>query len=121
MLVYIWFRFQLQWGFAAVVALAHDTLITLGLFSLFGQEMSLPVVAAFLTLVGYSVNDTVVVFDRIRENLRQLARQGPRGDGQPVDQPDAEPHGHHLRADLGRGARPATVRRRGAATRSRSC
>lgn len=69
MLIYIWIRFQLQWGFAAVVALTHDTLITLGLFSLFGQEMTLPVVAAFLTLVGYSVNDTVVVFDRIRENL----------------------------------------------------
>jgi preprotein translocase subunit SecF len=69
MLVYIWFRFKLQWGFAAVAALAHDTLITLGLFSIFNQEMSLPVVAAFLTLVGYSVNDTVVVFDRIRENL----------------------------------------------------
>ena len=70
MLLYIWIRFQLQWGFAAVVALAHDTLITLGLFALFNQEMSLSVVAAFLTMVGYSVNDTVVVFDRIRENLR---------------------------------------------------
>ena len=66
MLIYIWIRFQLQWGFAAVIALTHDTLITLGLFSLMGKEMSLPVVAAFLTLVGYSVNDTVVVFDRIR-------------------------------------------------------
>jgi preprotein translocase subunit SecF len=70
MLVYIWVRFQFQWGLAAVVALTHDTLITLGLFALFGMEMSLPVVAAFLTLIGYSVNDTVVVFDRIRENLR---------------------------------------------------
>ncbi len=70
MLIYIWIRFQLVWGLAAVVALSHDTLITLGLFSLVGMEMSLPVVAAFLTLVGYSVNDTVVVFDRIRENLR---------------------------------------------------
>lgn len=69
MLLYIWVRFKLQWGLAAVVALAHDALITLALFSLFDQEMSLPVVAAFLTLVGYSVNDTVVVFDRIRENL----------------------------------------------------
>ncbi len=69
MLLYIWARFQLQWGFAAVVSLTHDTLITLGLFSLFDKEMSLPVVAAFLTLVGYSVNDTVVVFDRIRENV----------------------------------------------------
>ena len=70
MLVYLWIRFQFQWGLAAVIALAHDTIITLGLFSLFGYEMSLPVVAAFLTLVGYSVNDTVVIFDRIRENLR---------------------------------------------------
>jgi preprotein translocase subunit SecF len=70
MLLYIWIRFQLQWGFAAVLVLTHDTLITLGLFSLFGKEMSLAVVAAFLTLVGYSVNDTVVIFDRIRENVR---------------------------------------------------
>jgi preprotein translocase subunit SecF len=70
MLIYIWVRFEFQWGLAAVVALIHDTIITLGLFSLFGYEMSLPVVAAFLTLVGYSVNDTVVIFDRIRENLR---------------------------------------------------
>lgn len=70
MLIYIWIRFEFQWGLAAVVALAHDTVITLGLFSLFGYEMSLPVVAAFLTLVGYSANDTVVIFDRIRENLR---------------------------------------------------
>ncbi len=70
MLVYIWVRFEFQWGLAAVIALVHDTIITLGLFSLCGYEMSLPVVAAFLTLVGYSVNDTVVIFDRIRENLR---------------------------------------------------
>jgi preprotein translocase subunit SecF len=79
MLAYIWVRFQLVWGFAAVAALAHDTLITLGLFAAFGLELSLPVVAAFLTLVGYSVNDTVVVFDRIRENTesrgtRELAK-----------------------------------------------
>jgi preprotein translocase subunit SecF len=70
MLIYIWIRFEFQWGLAAVVALIHDTIITLGLFTLFGYEMSLPVVAAFLTLVGYSVNDTVVIFDRIRENLK---------------------------------------------------
>jgi preprotein translocase subunit SecF len=78
MLAYIWWRFQLRWGFAAVVALAHDTLITLGLFSIIGLEMSLPVVAAFLTLVGYSVNDTVVVLDRVRENLRIRAARGLR-------------------------------------------
>ena len=76
MLLYIWLRFQLRWGVAAVIALTHDTLITLGLFALFGKELSLPVVAAFLTLVGYSVNDTVVVFDRIRENLRNRSGSG---------------------------------------------
>jgi preprotein translocase subunit SecF len=70
MLVYIWIRFQFQWGLAAILALVHDTIVTLGLFALFDKEMSLPVVAAFLTLVGYSTNDTVVIFDRIRENLR---------------------------------------------------
>ncbi len=69
-LIYIGIRFQVQWGVAALAALFHDTVITLGLFSLFDQQMSLPVVAAYLTLIGYSVNDTVVVFDRIRENLR---------------------------------------------------
>lgn len=74
-LVYIGFRFQFRWGVAALVALVHDSVITLGLFAVFGQEMSLPVVASFLTLIGYSVNDTVVVFDRIRENLRSRGGQ----------------------------------------------
>ncbi len=70
MLIYIWIRFQFQWGLAAIIALVHDTVLTLGAFSLAGMEANLPVVAAFLTLVGYSVNDTIVVFDRIRENLK---------------------------------------------------
>jgi preprotein translocase subunit SecF len=70
MLAYIWFRFRLQWGLGAILALVHDVIFTLGLFSLSGLEFSLPVVASFLTLVGYSVNDTIVVFDRIRENQR---------------------------------------------------
>lgn len=74
-LLYIGVRFQFQWGVAALAALFHDTVITLGLFSLFNQQMSLPVVAAYLTLIGYSVNDTVVVFDRIRENLRLRGNQ----------------------------------------------
>ena len=74
-LVYIALRFQFQWGLAAVIALVHDTIITLGLFSLFREEMSLPVVASFLTLIGYSVNDTVVVFDRIRENVKLRGSQ----------------------------------------------
>ena len=75
MLVYLWFRFQLIYGVAAVVAVFHDTLITLGAFALTGQEISLTVIAAILTLVGYSMNDTIVVFDRIRENLRLSRRE----------------------------------------------
>jgi preprotein translocase subunit SecF len=76
MLIYLWFRFQLIYGVAAVVACFHDTLITVGFFALTGQEVSLTVIAAILTLVGYSMNDTIVVFDRIRENLR-LSRREP--------------------------------------------
>ncbi|MGC2639494.1 MAG: protein translocase subunit SecF [Acidobacteriaceae bacterium] len=76
MLVYLWFRFELIYGVAAVVACFHDTLITVGAFSLRNQEISLTVIAAILTLVGYSMNDTIVVFDRIRENLR-LSRREP--------------------------------------------
>jgi preprotein translocase subunit SecF len=75
MLVYLWFRFQLIYGVAAVVACFHDTLITVGFFSLFNLEISLTVIAAILTLVGYSMNDTIVVFDRIRENLRLSRRE----------------------------------------------
>jgi preprotein translocase subunit SecF len=69
MLVYIWFRFEWIYGVGAVMACFHDTLITLGLFSLLDKEISLTVIAALLTLVGYSMNDTIVIFDRIRENL----------------------------------------------------
>jgi preprotein translocase subunit SecF len=79
MLVYLWFRFQLIYGVAAVVACFHDTLITVGAFALTNQEISLTVIAAILTLVGYSMNDTIVVFDRIRENLR-LSRREPLPD-----------------------------------------
>jgi preprotein translocase subunit SecF len=75
MLVYIAFRFEWIYGVAAVVAVFHDTIITVGLFSLTNEEISLTVVAALLTLVGYSMNDTIVVFDRIRENLRLMRRE----------------------------------------------
>jgi preprotein translocase subunit SecF len=74
MLVYIWFRFELVYGLAAVVATIHDVIITLGIFSLLNKEISLTVIAALLTLVGYSMNDTIVVFDRIRENVRMNKR-----------------------------------------------
>ena len=69
-LVYIAFRFEWIYGAAAVFAVFHDTLVTLGLFSIFNREINLTVIAALLTLVGYSVNDTIVVFDRVRENLK---------------------------------------------------
>ena len=75
MLIYIAFRFEWIYGVAAVLAVFHDTIITIGLFSLFDMEISLTVVAALLTLVGYSMNDTIVVFDRIRENLKLLRRE----------------------------------------------
>jgi preprotein translocase subunit SecF len=79
MLVYLWFRVELIYGVAAVVACFHDTIITVGAFSLSNQEISLTVIAAILTLIGYSMNDTIVVFDRIRENLR-LSRREPLAD-----------------------------------------
>ena len=75
MLVYLWFRFELIYGVAAVVACFHDTLITLGAFSLTDKEITLTVIAAILTLVGYSMNDTIVVFDRIRENIKLMRRE----------------------------------------------
>jgi preprotein translocase subunit SecF len=76
MLVYIAFRFEWIYGVAAVIAVFHDTIITIGFFSLFNKEISLTVIAALLTLVGYSMNDTIVIFDRIRENLK-LSRREP--------------------------------------------
>jgi preprotein translocase SecF subunit len=70
-LIYIWFRFEWQFGVGAVIALIHDVVLTLGIFSLLNLEFNLATVAAILTIVGYSLNDTVVVYDRVRENLRR--------------------------------------------------
>jgi preprotein translocase subunit SecF len=75
MLLYVAFRFEFVYGAAAVIAVFHDVLITLGFFSLFHYEISLTVIAALLTLVGYSMNDTIVIFDRVRENLRLMRRE----------------------------------------------
>jgi preprotein translocase subunit SecF len=74
MLCYITFRFELRYGIGALVAVTHDVLVVLGLFAWAGFEFNLTTIAGFLTLVGYSVNDTVVVFDRVRENLRRSRR-----------------------------------------------
>jgi preprotein translocase subunit SecF len=71
MLLYIWFRFEWQFGVGAVVALSHDVILTIGIFALLGLEFNLSTVAAILTIAGYSINDTVVVYDRVRENLRK--------------------------------------------------
>ena len=73
MLIYIWIRFEWQFSLGAILALFHDIIVTLGLFSLFGLEINLPIIAAVLTIVGYSMNDTVVIFDRVRENLRKYS------------------------------------------------
>ncbi len=75
MLVYLWFRFEMIYGVAAVVACFHDTIITVGMFSILNREISLTVIAAILTLIGYSMNDTIVVFDRIRENVKLMRRE----------------------------------------------
>jgi preprotein translocase subunit SecF len=75
MLAYLAWRFRWIYGVAAVIAVTHDTLITIGLFSLADKELSLTVVAALLTLIGYSMNDTIVIFDRIRENRNRLPRE----------------------------------------------
>ena len=73
MLLYIWIRFEWQFSLGAILGLFHDVILTLGIFSLFSLEINLSIVAAVLTIVGYSMNDTVVIFDRVRENLRKYA------------------------------------------------
>ncbi len=73
-LIYVWFRFEWQYGICAVVALAHDVIATIGLFALLRLEFNLATVAAILTIAGYSINDTVVVFDRVRENIRRYKK-----------------------------------------------
>ena len=73
MLIYIWIRFEWQFSLGAILALFHDVIVTLGLFSMLGLEINLSIIAAVLTIVGYSMNDTVVIFDRVRENLRKYS------------------------------------------------
>ncbi|HET9225412.1 MAG TPA: protein translocase subunit SecF [Thermoanaerobaculia bacterium] len=75
MLIYIWVRFELRFGVGAIMGCVHDVIVTLFLFALAGYEFNLTTIAAFLTLIGYSVNDTVVIFDRIRENMRKTRRK----------------------------------------------
>ena len=115
MLVYIAFRFEWIYGVAAVIACFHDTIITIGLFSLFNKEITMTVIAALLTLVGYSMNDTIVIFDRIRENLK-LSRREPLEAviNRSVNQ-TLEPDGDDVGPDVPDGDRAVSVRRAGAA------
>ncbi len=78
MLIYIWVRFDLKFGIGSVLALFHDVFITIGIFSLLGKEITIPIIAALLTIVGYSINDSIVVSDRIRENMRKFGKIKPR-------------------------------------------
>ena len=107
MLIYIWFRFELRFGIGALVAVTHDVLIVLGLFALAGFEFNLTTIAGFLTLIGYSVNDSVVVFDRVRENLRASG-----ADHEQEPQSDALANRADIEYDPSRGGKSAVPRRR---------
>ena len=99
-LFYVAFRYEFSFSIGAVLAVVHDVFLTLGIFFLSGRQLSAPMVAAVLTIIGFSLNDKVVIFDRIREDLKLgIARHLPRNHQQ-GDQPDLEPHHHHFRHGL---------------------
>ena len=112
--IYVWFRFEWQFGVGALIALLHDVISTLGLFVLLQLDFSLTALAAVLTIAGYSINDTVVIFDRVRENMRRYKKMRPDRAAEPQHQRDAGAHaddlGHGVRGGAGAGA----VRRAGA-------
>ncbi len=114
-LIYLAFRFQFSFGVGAVVATIHDLLITLAFLAFFRYDMSLNVIAAILTMTGFSTNDTIVIFDRIRENLPVDAARFDGPHHQRVREPDAGPDDHHVRHGTADGARVVLLRRRGAA------
>ena len=115
MLVYIAFRFEWIYGLGAVIACFHDTIITIGSVLLFNKEISLTVIAALLTLVGYSMNDTIVIFDRIRENLKIHAPRAAGARDEQEREPDVEPDRDDLGPDVPDRDRAVPVRRSGAA------
>ena len=110
---YVWLRFEWQFAVGAVVSLFHDVVVVVGVFSLFQLQFDLTIVAALLTIIGYSINDTVVVFDRVRENLRKYKKMPLQRRPEPLAERDAEPHDDDdlHRADRGRLA--AGLRRAG--------
>ena len=96
LLAYISWRFEFRFAIGAIAALVHDVLITLGIFAVLSKEINLPTVAAFLTIIGYSLNDTIVVFDRIRENSQSLRGTDYTTVLKPKYQPIAQPDGYYL-------------------------
>ena len=120
--VYIWFRFEWQFGVGALLTLAHDIAMTLGFFAFTRLQVDLNVVAAFLTIVGYSLNDTVVIYDRIREDLRKYRKMAILPAHQPVAQRDAGADRRNLdhRADRARDPDADRARRSSSASPSRS-
>ncbi len=108
--IYIAIRFRFSFAVGAIVATFHDIFVVFAMLAFFGYELSLNVVAAILTITGYSVNDTIVIFDRVRENSRLLRRE-PLGESrEPERQPDAGPDDHHREHDVSRGPCPVPVR-----------
>jgi preprotein translocase subunit SecF len=98
-LIYIWLRFEWQFSVGAVAALVHDVILTIGIFSLLQIRFDLATIAALLTIIGYSINDTVVIFDRLREQPDQVQAAAPARRDEPVRQRDAEPDDHDLGHD----------------------
>ncbi len=112
-LIYLAIRFEWRFGVAAVVATAHDIFTTLAFLAMLRLEISLTVVAAILTVIGYSLNDTIIIFDRVREDLRKQRKEPLRDTHEPRHQRDAAPLGADPRHDADRHARAALLRRRG--------
>ena len=98
MLVYIALRFKLANGVSAIFTLTQDVLITLSIYSFTNREINLPIIAGLLTIVGFSINDTIVIFDRIRENQKNLRKVPLEEVMDLIAQPDARPDVHHRRA-----------------------
>ena len=111
MLVYLWFRFEWEFAVGAVIATLHDLVLTIGFFAITQLEFNMTSIAAILTIVGYSLNDTVVVFDRIRELLRRYKKMPTEELLDIVDQLHPVAHGDDLRDDDAGAARAGAVRR----------
>ena len=110
-MIYVWLRFEWQFALGAVVSLVHDAILVVGIFCLLQLEFNLTIVAAILTVIGYSINDTVVVFDRVREVLRKYKKHAAARRAEPRAQRDAEPHGDDVADDADRARRDLSLRR----------